>query len=104
MPSSFFFMRLIPNRPNFAASMTAEEQSVMRAHVEFLQGQLAAGKLVAAGPVIDPSGVFGMCVVEAESIDEVRSTFERDPAKAIGRYDIFPMASAIVRPARPSGA
>ncbi|QRK11117.1 hypothetical protein JQX13_14205 [Archangium violaceum] len=103
MPSSLFFVRLVSNRPNFAMSMTAEEQTTMRAHGEFLQGQLAAGTLVVAGPVLDPAGIFGMAVFEAESMDEVRRILESDPARAIGRHEITPMGPSSVRPARPAG-
>jgi uncharacterized protein YciI len=104
MPSSLFFLRLVANRPNFAMSMTPEEQATMRAHGEFLQGLLEASTLVVAGPVFDPAGAFGMAVFEAESIDEVRRLVERDPAKAIGRYEISPMAPNSVRRARPTGS
>jgi uncharacterized protein YciI len=85
-------------------SMTAEEQATMRAHGEFLQGQLAAGTLVVAGPVLDPAGVFGMAVFEAESMDELRRLLERDPAKAIGRYELAPMSPNAVRRARLAGS
>ncbi len=104
MPSSFFFCRLVANRPNFAMSMTADEQATMRAHGEFLHSQIAAGTLVVAGPVMDPAGVFGMAVFEAESMDELRRLLERDPAKAIGRYEIAPMGPTVARPARPAGS
>lgn len=103
MPS-FFFARLVPNRPDFPNAMTPDEAATMRAHSEFLQGQVAAGTLVVAGPVLDPAGVFGMAVFEAESLDSVQRLLERDPAQAIGRYDVTPMASALVRPARPVAA
>ena len=104
MPSSFFFARLVPHRPDFATTMTAAEQATMRTHIEFLQSQIAAGKLVAAGPVLDPAGVYGIAVIEAESLDEVRLLLDRDPGKAVGRYDITPMGAATVRPARPAGS
>ncbi len=104
MPSSFFFARLVANRPDFPQSMTAEEQATMRAHGEFLQGQLAAGTLVVAGPVFDPKGVFGMAVFEAESLDALHRLLERDPARAIGRYELAPMGPTSARPARPAGS
>ena len=104
MPSSLFFVRLVANRPNFAMSMTADEQATMRAHGEFLQGELAAGTLVVAGAVLDPAGVFGMAVFEAESADAVHRLLERDPAKAIGRYEVAPMGQSVVRPARVAGS
>ena len=100
MPNSFFFARLVANRPNFAMSMTPEEQATMGAHGAFLQTQIAAGKLVVAGPVMDPAGVFGMAVFEAESMEEMHRLLERDPARAIGRYEVFPMGPAVARPAR----
>jgi uncharacterized protein YciI len=104
MPNSLFFCRLVANRPNFAMSMTPDEQATMRAHGEFLQSQLAAGTLVVAGPVMDPAGVFGMAVFEAESMDELRRLLDRDPAKAIGRYEIAPIGPSVVRPARPAAS
>jgi uncharacterized protein YciI len=99
MPSSFFFARLVANRPNFVMTMTPEEKATMGAHVAFLQGQLAAGTLVTAGPVMDPAGAFGMAVFEAESVEAVHRLLEKDPARAIGRYEIAPMGPALARPA-----
>ncbi|HEX8703952.1 MAG TPA: YciI family protein [Myxococcaceae bacterium] len=104
MPSSFFFARLVPNRPDFVMTMTPEERATMGAHAGFLQSQLAAGTLVAAGPVMDPAGPFGMALFEAESLDAVQRLLEKDPARAIGRYEIAPMGPVIARPARPAGA
>lgn len=100
MPSSFFFARLVPNRPNFVMTMTPEEQATMGAHAGFLQSQLAAGALVAAGPVMDPAGPFGMAIFEAESMEAVHRLLEKDPARAIGRYEVMPMGPAMVRSAR----
>jgi uncharacterized protein YciI len=104
MPSSLFFVRLVPNRPDFLMTMTADERAAMGAHGEFLQTQLAAGTLIVAGPVLDPAGLFGMAVFEAESLDEVRRLLERDPARAVGGHEVVPMAPNSVRRARPAGA
>jgi uncharacterized protein YciI len=104
MSSNLFFVRLVANRPNFAMSMTPDEQATMGAHGAFLQSQLAAGTLVVAGPVFDPAGVFGMAVFEAESMDALHRLLERDPAKAIGRHEVAPMGPSAFRPARPTGA
>lgn len=104
MPSSLFFVRLVAHRPDFATSMTPDEQATMSAHGGFLQAQLAAGTLVVAGPVLDPAGVFGMAVFEAESLDEVHRLLERDPARAIGRHEVIPMGPSAVRPPRPAGS
>ena len=104
MPSNFFFARLVANRPNFVMTMTADERATMLAHVEFLHGLLATGTLVVAGAVMDPANPFGMAVFEAESMDAVHRLLERDPARAIGHYEVAPMGPAVVRPARPPGA
>lgn len=103
MAAQLFFVRLIGNRPNFAATMTTEEQATMAAHGVFLREQLAAGKLVVAGPVLDPAGVFGMAVFEAESLAEVQEILARDPAKSVGRHEIAPMGPSVFRAARPAG-
>ncbi len=97
---SLFFIRLVANRPNFAMTMTAEEQATMRAHTEYLQGLLADGTLVVAGPVMDPAGVFGMAVYEAESADAVHRLLEKDPANKIGRHEVIPMGPNSVRAPR----
>jgi uncharacterized protein len=93
----FFFARLVPNRHDFPANITADEGAVMQRHSVFLHEQLAKGSLVVAGPVLDPGGVFGLGVLESESIDDVRALLATDPAGALGRYEIFPMASAVAR-------
>ncbi|MFP2909042.1 YciI family protein [Pyxidicoccus sp. 3LFB2] len=104
MPSSLFFVRLVPNRPDFALSMTPEEQVAMRGHGEFLQGQLAAGTLVVAGPVMDPQGIYGMAVFEAESMDALHRLLESDPARTIGRHEVTLMGPNSVRAGRSAGA
>ncbi len=92
-----FFARLVPNRPDFAMTMTPEEQATMGAHGQFLGRQLAAGKLVVAGPVMARDGVFGMAVFEAGSAEEVQALLAEDPARTIGRYEISPMGPTVAR-------
>lgn len=101
-PSSFFFFaRLIPRRADFPAEMTAEEGAAMEAHAEFLEAQLRAGALVVAGPVLDPQGVFGMAVFQADTIEEVLAWLATDPAQEVGRYEVLPMSSATARAVTP---
>lgn len=61
MPTPLFHVRLVAHRPDFVATMTPEERAIMGAHLEFLGRLLADGKLVVAGPVLDPAGVYGWC-------------------------------------------
>lgn len=96
-PMPYFFARLLPKRPDFPANMTAEEGATMQAHGAFLGEQLAKGTLVVAGPVLDPSGVFGLGIFEANTLDEVRTWLERDPATAVGHYQVVPMGPTVAR-------
>ena len=92
-----FHARLIAHRADFVATMTPEEVAVMRAHGAFLQEQLEAGTLVVAGPVLDASGPYGMGVFELGSAEALTALLARDPARAIGRYEISPMGPNSVR-------
>ncbi|HEY0138413.1 MAG TPA: YciI family protein [Nannocystis sp.] len=94
---AFFFARLTPLRPDFPADMTPAEGAVMQQHGAFLGEQLARGVLVAAAPVFDPGGVFGMAIFEADSLDVVQSLLASDPANAVGRYEVLPMGPTIAR-------
>ena len=95
---AYFFARLTPKRPDFPADMTQAEAVAMGGHAAFLAEQLAKGTLVVAGPVLSPSGAFGMAVIEGDSIDAVEALLARDPANAIGSYAVSPMGKAVVRP------
>lgn len=95
---AYFFARLTPKRPDFPADMTPAEGAAMGGHFAFLKEQLANGSLVAAGPVMSPGGVFGMAVLEGESIDSVQKLLGQDPVNAIGSYEVSAMGDAVVRP------
>ena len=94
---AFFFARLNPKRPDFPADMTAAEGAAMGRHFAFLAEQLTNGTLVVAGPVMSPSGAFGIAVIESESLEVARDLLSRDPANAVGAYEISPMGKAVVR-------
>lgn len=94
---AFFFARLVPHRPDFPADITPAEGAVMQQHGAFLAELLARGSLVAAGPVFDPRGAFGMALVEADSLAAAQSLIAGDPANAIGRYEVLPMGPALAR-------
>jgi len=83
-PPMLFLFRLIPPRPDFAQTMTAEEQSAMAGHMEYWQQLLRDGKVVVYGPVADPEGVWGLGVLRAEDRAEVLALGERDPTVTAG--------------------
>jgi uncharacterized protein YciI len=94
-----FFMRLNPPRPDFATTMTPEERAMMGQHSAYLRDLLAQGKLILAGPVLDPAGVFGLGIIEVESHQEALQIAANDPSVRSGmnRYDVIPMQLGMLR-------
>ena len=70
-------------RENFGATMTAEEQEVWGRHFEYLQGLLAEGVLILAGPTLGRVNT-GINVYEAEDEQSARRIMDHDPAIASG--------------------
>jgi uncharacterized protein YciI len=93
-----FVYKLIPPRPSFAQDMSPEEGALMAAHAVHWRRLMDDGRVLVFGPVADPDGVWGMAVVEADDLDEVRAMGEADPAIASGAmsYAVLPMISAVV--------
>jgi uncharacterized protein len=95
-----FLYKLIPPRPTFAADMSDEEAAVMGEHAGYWGRLVDEGAVVVFGPVGDPSGSWGLAVVEAETEDEVRRLGEQDPAvtSRVATFEIYPMPDAVARP------
>ena len=83
--------KVIPPRPTFAADMTETESAIIGKHVAYRTDLLDKGVAVASGPVADPSGLYGMTVVEAPDEQEVRVLAERDPVISTGllTYEVW---------------
>ena len=98
--SSYFVYRLNPPRPTFAHDMTDIERANMTEHAGYWSELAQEGIAVVFGPVADPSGVWGLAVVQAPDEGTVRSLGERDPAVASGMatFDVYAMPVAILRP------
>jgi uncharacterized protein YciI len=99
--SSHFLLRLIPPRPTFAADMTEAEAAVMAEHSEYWRGHMDRGEVVVVGPVAEPSGFWGLGVLETESREAAERLAAQDPAITSGtmeRFEIHPIPQAIVRP------
>ncbi len=86
-----FVLYLNPPRPSFAQDMTDEERSVMQQHVMYWGNLMKEGNVIAFGPVLDPSGVYGLGIIEAENEDAVKNFIANDPATKINRYEYYPM-------------
>ena len=90
-----YFLKLLPCRPTFAFDMTEEERAVMQQHVAYWQQQMAEGKVVVFGPVMDPNGPYGMGVIAAENEEAVRLFIGDDPASRINKYEFYPMRAVL---------
>ena len=96
----YYLCRLNGPRPTFPADATDAERALMQEHVRYWMPQIEARKVVVFGPVMDPAGVWGVAVLELPDDDEPARYTAHDPvllADAGFSYDVFPMASAIVR-------
>ena len=92
----FFFVRTQNPRPTFHLDMTAEERTIMQSHVAYWSEKAARGIAIVFGPVMDPQGVYGVGVYQVEDEAEMRNLIEHDPANGLLRYEVFPMARAVV--------
>jgi hypothetical protein len=92
----YFFIKTQNPRPTFNLDMTAEERVTMQEHVEYWSKQAERGIAIAFGPVMDPKGVYGIGIYHVEDEAEMRKLLEHDPANRLLRYDVLPMARAVV--------
>jgi uncharacterized protein YciI len=101
---STFVFRLRAPRPTFALDMTDEERAIMRRHAAHWQPLIDAGHMVVFGPVMDGTGSWGLCVVEAEDEDEIRSFAAKDPVVTTGTatIEVGKMLAGFVRPSSPT--
>jgi len=67
----------------------------MLQHTAYWRGHMAAGKVVAFGPVLDPDGVYGLGIIRAADENEVDEFILRDPATVINSYSYHPMLAVV---------
>jgi uncharacterized protein len=95
MNKFYFALKLIPPRPTFHQDMNHEERTIMMKHIAYWDILMEKGFVVALGPVIDPSGTYGLGIVEVENEDQVKEFIKNDPATEIGHYEIYPMHAKV---------
>jgi uncharacterized protein len=95
MNRQFYVLHLLPSRPDFAMTMTDEERAIMEQHVAFWTELLKQGKVYAFGPVMDPTGIYGLGVVGVDNEQELKNMIENDPAGKINKYEYFPMKAVV---------
>jgi uncharacterized protein YciI len=92
----YFFVRTQNPRPTFHLDMTDEERSIMQRHVAYWSEKAAQGIAIVFGPVMDPKGVYGIGVYQAQDEAEMQTLIEHDPANGLLIYEILPMPRAVV--------
>jgi hypothetical protein len=90
-----YFLKLNPCRPTFAQDMTDAERHIMQLHVAYWGSLMNKGMVVVYGPVMDPAGVYGIGVVEAEDEAQLKEMIKNDPASQINNYDYYPMRAVL---------
>ena len=96
-----FLYKLIPPRSTFPGDMSETEGAIMQAHFGYWVELMEKRKAVAYGPVLDPTGTYGIAVVEVSDEATARGIATDDPAirsRAGFSYELYPMADSIVRP------
>ena len=85
-------------REDFAATMTAEEQTVWAEHFERLQRLLAAGRLILAGPTLGTVNT-GLVIFDAADENAARQVMAEDPAIRSGyaRGELRPFRVSLLR-------
>lgn len=91
MDKKYFVLKLIPNRPDFAQTMTDEERAIMQQHVAYWNDYMDKGIMLVFGPVLDPKGMYGLGIIAVDSEAQMKELIAHDPAAKINRYEFYPM-------------
>lgn len=83
MTQTDFFAKLVGTRPGWPDDATESESAVMGDHFRYLEGLMARGNVLMAGPVF---GEFGLIVVRARDKSEARKLLENDPSVMAGLH------------------
>lgn len=96
----YFMMKLIPPRPTFPGDATPAEMDAMGRHAAYIRSLIGEGKILAAGPVSEPSCTWGFALANAPDGDEAARWGAADPVVEAGlgfRWEVHPILS-LLRP------
>jgi uncharacterized protein len=71
--------------------MTEVERTTMLRHVEYWKPFVDNGTVIVLGPVMDPTGAYGIAVVAVETEEELKGLIADDPANGLNTYEWYPM-------------
>lgn len=95
MNKKYFIIKLNPSRPDFAQTMTGEEKAIMQQHIEYWKPYLDDGTMLVLGPVLDPTGVYGLGIVAVDDEAQVKTLLANDPAGTINSYEYHPIMAVV---------
>jgi uncharacterized protein YciI len=89
----YYLCKYLPPRSDFLATMTDDERKWMGQHGAYLDELLAKGQIVAHGPVMDPSGGYGVSLYRIEDDQDIEALTAQDPIvkNGVGHYEHFNM-------------
>jgi len=85
----YYLCKFIPPRADFLATLSADEQEWMKQHGAYLNKLLEQGLVVAHGPVMDPSGGYGLSLFTISDDQEISAITSADPiiVNGVGHYE-----------------
>jgi uncharacterized protein YciI len=101
----YFCCQLRPPRSTFPGDMMPAEGQAMAAHADYLRELMSEGPVLLAGPVMEPSGAWGLCVASGPDAAAVSALLAADPVVTTGlgfHYDVHPMLSLMLPEGRPA--
>ena len=92
-----FVYRLIPHQPRGGDPRV---DAVIGDHLAYWAALCDAGQVGVAGPVSTELGVWGLAVVAADELEQVRQLGRADPAVLAGvaDFEVLEMPSSLARP------
>ena len=92
----YFFVKTQNPRPTFHLDMTDAERQTMQRHTAYWSEKASRGIAIVFGPVMDPNGVCGIGIYQVRDEAEMRDLLDHDPANGLLKYEVLPMARAVV--------
>ena len=90
---NYYLCKFIPPRAEFLATMSADEREWMKQHGLYLDQLVKQGLVVAHGPVLDPSGGYGVSLFRIADEQDISALTSEDPIikNGVGHYEHNPM-------------
>ena len=98
-PTSYFVYKLIPPRPTFPVDITDAEAAIMEQHFAYWSRFEQRGIVVVLGPVLDPSGTWGLGVIAGDDPNDINALGAEDPAVKSGMstFEVYAIADPFIR-------